>query len=116
MSKIIIWHNQECSKSRMALSLLEEKKLDIKVIDYLEKAPSKEEIVVLLKMLHISARALMRTKEEIYTTLNLQEETEEVKLIEAMHIHPILIERPIIIKEDKAVIARPFENLVELLK
>ncbi|HEY9190075.1 MAG TPA: arsenate reductase (glutaredoxin) [Sulfurovum sp.] len=115
MAKPTIWHNPRCSKSRDALTLLEEKGIDAEVVKYLETPPSKEEIREVLDMLGISARELMRTKEEIYRELNLKEVTDEEKLIEAMAEHPKLIERPIVIKEGKAAIGRPVENIIDLL-
>lgn len=116
MSKTIIWHNPRCSKSRNAVALLEEKGIEAEVVKYLDMPPSKEELVEVLKMLGLSARELMRTKEAIYKELNLKEETNEEKLIEAMVANPKLIERPIVIKDRKAAIGRPIENIVELLK
>jgi arsenate reductase len=116
MANITIWHNPRCSKSRNAVTLLEEKGIEADVVKYLDTPPTKEELVALLKMLGISARELMRTKEAIYKELNLKEETDEEKLIEAMVENPKLIERPIVMKHGKAAIGRPIENIVELLK
>ncbi len=116
MANVTIWHNPRCSKSRNAVALLEEKGVDADIVKYLDTPPSKEELVEMLKMLGVSARELMRTKEAIYKELNLKEETDEEKLIEAMVSNPKLIERPIVIKEGKAAIGRPIENIVELLK
>jgi arsenate reductase len=116
MANITIWHNPRCSKSRNAVTLLEEKGIEADVVKYLDTPPTKEELVALLKMLGISARELMRTKEAIYKELNLKEETDEEKLIEAMVENPKLIERPIVIKDGKAAIGRPIENIIELLK
>ena len=117
MSKLKIWHNPRCSKSRNALSLLEQINEDFEVIKYLDTPPSIEELKEILKMLGFkSARELMRTKEEIYKELGLKDETDEEKLIEAMLKHPRLIERPIVIKGDKAVVGRPIENIEKLLE
>lgn len=115
MSKIIIWHNPRCSKSRNAATLLEEQGIEAKVVKYLETPPSEEEIKEVLKMLGISARELMRTKEAIYKELGLKDVEDEEKLIEAMAEHPKLIERPIVIKDSKAAIGRPIEKIIELL-
>lgn len=116
MSKIQIWHNPRCSKSRNALTLLQEEGVEAEVVKYLDTPHTKEDIKALLKMLDMRARALMRTKEEIYKELNLKEENDEDKLIAAMVENPKLIERPIVIKDGKAVIGRPIENIVELIK
>ena len=115
MSKVTIYHNPRCSKSREALKLLEEQGADVEVVKYLDTPPSKEELKSLLKMLGISARKLMRTKEAIYKELGLKEVEDEEKLIEAMVEHPRLIERPIVIKDGKAVIGRPPQKVIELL-
>jgi len=117
MSKVQIWHNPRCSKSRNALALLEENGIEADVVKYLDTPHTKEQIEALLHMLGFSsARELMRTKEEIYKTLHLKEEHDEDKLIEAMVAHPRLIERPIVIKDGKAAIGRPIENITALLK
>ena len=117
MEEIIIWHNPKCSKSREALKVLEENGIDAEVIKYLDIPHTREEIRKLLDMLGLkSARALMRTKEAIYKELGLKDVTDEEKLIDAMVEHPRLIERPIVIKEGKAVIGRPVEKVIELVK
>ena len=115
MSDIKIWHNPRCSKSRNALALLEENGVEAEVVKYLETPPTKEVLKEVLDMLGISARELMRTKEEIYKSLGLKDIEDEEKLIAAMVENPKLIERPIIIKEGKAVIGRPIENVLELI-
>jgi len=115
MANVTIWHNPRCSKSRNAVTLLEEKGIEADVVKYLETPPTKEELVAVLKMLGLSARELMRTKEDIYKELNLKDETDEEKLIEAMVENPKLIERPIVIKDGKAAIGRPIENIIDLL-
>jgi len=116
MSSIKIWHNPRCSKSREALALLEEEGVEKEVVKYLETNPDKQSIKNILKMLGFSsARELMRTKEAIYKELQLKDENDEEKLIEAMVQYPKLIERPIIIKGDKAIIARPPSRVQEFL-
>lgn len=116
MQNIQIWHNPRCSKSRNAMTLLEEKGINADVVKYLESTPTKEQLTDVLKKLNMSAKKLLRTGEDVYKELNLKDENDEEKLIDIMVENPILIERPIIIKDDKAVIARPIENLEELLK
>jgi len=116
MQKIKIWHNPKCSKSRAALELLETKKCDTDIVTYLENTPSLEEIKEVIKMLKTDARGIMRTKENLYSELNLSSDTlSEEDLITAMSKNPILIERPIVIKDGKAAIGRPIENIIELL-
>ena len=117
MSQIKIWHNPRCSKSRQALALLDENNAQEEIFKYLDEKPSKEEIKKVFKMLGFATpREMMRTKEDIYKELRLKDETDAEKLIEAMAKHPKLIERPIIIKGEKAIIARPPERVVEFLK
>jgi arsenate reductase len=116
MQNIQIWHNPKCSKSRAAMELLENKNIDANVVKYLEQTPTKEQIKDVLKKLRISAKELLRTGEDVYKELNLKDINDEETLIDFMVKNPILIERPIIIKGDKAVIARPIENLSELIK
>ena len=116
MQNIQIWHNPKCSKSRAAMELLENKNIDANVVEYLKQIPTKEQIKDVLKKLRISAKELLRTSEDVYKELNLNQIDDEETLIDFMVKNPILIERPIIIKGDKAVIARPIENLSELIK
>jgi arsenate reductase len=117
MEKVEIWHNPRCSKSREAMKILEELDTPKEVVKYLEEHPSKEQLKSVLNMLgYKSARDMMRTKEAIYKELNLKDEHDEEKLLDAMVEHPKLIERPIIIKGDKAIIARPPEKAKEFLE
>jgi len=115
MQEITIWHNPRCSKSREALNILEENNCKSEVVKYLDTKPDVQEIKKVLKMLGLNARELMRTKEAIYKELKLKDETDEEKLIEAMAEHQKLIERPIIIKGNKATIGRPSSAIVEFL-
>ncbi len=113
---IKIWHNQKCSKSRATLELLEKNSCEAEVINYLENTPSIEEIKEVLTMLKMEARSLMRVKETLYSELNLDDSTlSQDDLIKAMNTNPSLIERPVVIKDGKAAIGRPIENIVELI-
>ncbi|HIC78796.1 MAG TPA: arsenate reductase (glutaredoxin) [Sulfurovum sp.] len=115
MNKTIIWHNPRCSKSRNALALLEEKGVEVEVVKYLDTPPSRVELVVVLEMLGLSAKGLMRSKEAIYKELGIKDITDEDTLINLMIANPKLIERPIVIKDAKAAIGRPIENIIELI-
>lgn len=115
MSKTTIWHNPRCGKSRDALELLNSKSIDADIVKYLDTPPSREEIVNVLNMLNVEPRKLMRTKEAIYKELNLKEETDNEKLIDAMVENPKLIERPVVIQGNQAAIGRPIENIIEIL-
>ncbi len=112
---IVVWHNPRCSKSRAGVKYLEEKGVDFSIVKYLDTPPSAEEIRAVLGKLGIPARELMRTKEAIYKTLNLKEVHDASALIAAMAEHPKLIERPVVIHGDKAVIARPAERIETIL-
>ena len=115
MTQITIWHNPRCSKSREALSIMDENGCEKEIVKYLETNPDKQTIKDLLKMLGINARELMRTKEEIYKDLKLKDETDNEKLIEAMAANPKLIERPVLIKNGKAIIGRPTSIIADFL-
>lgn len=116
MSQISLFHNPRCSKSRGALELLEERGIQAEIIRYLETPPSATELKALLGKLGIGARQLLRTGEDEYKTLDLANPAlSDEQLIEAMASHPKLIERPILIVGDKAVIGRPPEKVLEIL-
>ena len=116
MEKITIWHNPRCSKSREALKIAEENGVEKEIVKYLEATPTKEELKKVLAMLGLSARELMRTKEEIYKELDLKNVSDEEALLDAMVTNPKLIERPVIIKGDKAIIGRPTSIIAEFLQ
>ena len=114
---LTIFHNPRCSKSRQTLQLLQDNNHTPTVIEYLKTPPS----LVTLKRLHQQlagdARAMMRTKDALYKTLNLKDDTlSQEALLNAIHSNPALLERPIVFDETRAVIARPPENVLELLK
>jgi arsenate reductase (glutaredoxin) len=116
MTDLTLYHNPRCSKSRGALQLLEERGQTPTIVRYLENPPSAAQLQELLGKLGIGARQLLRSGEEEYRALNLAEPgLSEAQLIEAMVSHPKLIERPILIAGDKAVIGRPPERVLELL-
>ena len=115
MKEITIWHNPKCSKSREAMSILEENNCEAEVIKYLDTNPDETQIKTVLKMLGLTPRELMRTKEELYKELKLKDESDDTKLIVAMAENPKLIERPIIIKGDRAIIGRPTEKIAEFI-
>ncbi len=116
MTDLTLYHNPRCSKSRAALELLEARGLTPNVVRYLETPPSVEQLRDLVNKLGIPARQLLRTAEDDYQTLNLADSSlSEEQLLSAMAAHPKLIERPILLVGDRAVIGRPTENLLELL-
>lgn len=116
MSELTLYHNPRCSKSRGALELLEARGLAPTVVRYLDTPPSAAELRELLAKLGMNARQLLRTGEEEYQTLGLADTSlSEDQLIEAMAAHPRMIERPILIVGDKAVVGRPPEKVLEIL-
>lgn len=112
---ITIWHNPRCSKSRQALALLEEAGVDFTQRRYLDEPPSEAELRALQTLLGLPAIQMMRTKEALFRELGLGPDTPEEQLIAAMAAHPKLIERPVVIRDNRAVIARPPEKAQELL-
>lgn len=111
-----IFHNPRCSKSRATLSLLEERGETLEVIEYLKTPPSADELRTLLDTLGIPARALLRKSEAEYKELGLADSSlDEQTLIAAMAAHPRLIERPIVVKNGKAALGRPPEQVLEIL-
>ncbi len=116
MSKITIYHNPRCSKSRQSLQLLQEQGIEPTIVEYLQTPPSKSKLQALLTLLDMEPRELMRTNEAEYKENHLADTTlSKAQLIDAMIAHPKLIQRPIIVNGDKAVIGRPPENILEIL-
>jgi arsenate reductase len=117
MTDLTIYHNPFCSKSRGALEALEARGLTPKIVRYLDTPPSANELQTILGKLGMSARELLRTGEEAYKSLNLADASlTEGQLIDAMLAHPKLIERPIIINGERAVIGRQPEKLLEFFQ
>lgn len=116
MTDLTLYHNPRCSKSRGALELLEARGLTPTVVRYLETPLSAAQLRDLLAKLNISARQLLRSGEDAYKALNLADSgLTDAQLIDAMAAHPKLIERPILVAGDKAVIGRPPEKVLEIL-
>lgn len=115
---VIVYHNPRCSKSRETIKLLESQGIDFETRLYLNDIPSVDELKKLTELLGFSsAKSLLRTKEDAYKTLNLADETNEKTILEAMHAHPKLIERPIVVVNDEvAKIGRPPEQVLELFE
>ncbi len=115
MDTLTIWHNPKCSKSREAMSILEDNNCETTVVKYLETTPTKDEITTALTMLGMNPKELMRTKEDIYKELNLADEDDYDKLVDAMVANPKLIERPVIFKGNQAIIGRPTEKIAKFI-
>ena len=113
---ITIYHNPKCSKSRQTLELLAKQGIKPVINEYLKIPPTAEKIKEFLKKLGYAPRDLMRKKETTYTLHNLDDPSlTNDTLIEFMVKHPILIERPIVLANEKAAIGRPPEQVLEIL-
>jgi len=113
---VTIFHNPKCSKSRQTLELLVEQGIDPVLNEYLKVPPTPEKIKEILNKLGYAPRDLIRKKETIYSEYNLDSPTlSDDDLIEFMTKHPILIERPIVLANEKAAIGRPPEQVLEIL-
>lgn len=111
---LTIYHNPRCSKSRQTLQLLEENGQQVEVIEYLKTPLTRGQIEALLKALSVEPIEMMRIKEDEFKEQNLKGADNDT-LIDAMVNTPKLIERPIVVKDDKAVIGRPPENVLSLI-
>ncbi|MFK7816122.1 MAG: arsenate reductase (glutaredoxin) [Gammaproteobacteria bacterium] len=110
-----IYFNPKCSKCNMTLALLKEKGKTPEVIEYLQTTPSKDELKNILSLLSLNADQLLRKHENAYQEAGLSDASSEDDILNAMMNHPILIERPIVVHNGKAVIGRPPENILEIL-
>lgn len=110
-----IYHNPRCGKSREALKILHERGENVTIVEYLKKCPDATQIKEILGKLGISAHDLIRKNEKIYKENYKGKDLTEEQWINAMVEHPILIERPIVIKDQQAVVARPSEKVKEVL-
>jgi len=116
MDAVRIYHNDQCSKSRAALALLQERGCQCEVINYLDTPPSIDELVQLLDQLGMTARELIRKGEAEYAELGLDDPAlSEHDLIAAMSRYPRLIERPIVVANGKAKLGRPPESVLGIL-
>ncbi|MDD2990961.1 MAG: arsenate reductase (glutaredoxin) [Zoogloea sp.] len=117
MSDILrVYHNARCSKSRAVCALLQERGLPLEVVEYLKTPPSRAELVGLLRKLGTTAESLVRKGEDIYKTDYQGRELDEEAWLDALVAHPILIERPIVVRGERAVVARPPEKVLSLLQ
>lgn len=108
---IHLYHNPRCGKSRNCLALLNDSGQEYEIIKYLEQAPTFEELVSLLKKLNKKPLELVRQKEKIWIESFKNKSISDDEIIQAMVSNPILIERPIVIKNDKAIIGRELEKV-----
>ena len=111
---ITLYHNPRCSKSRATLALLEARGVEPRVVLYLEQPPTADELGATIKKLGITPWALLRRNEDAFKGLDLTVESSDDDIINAMVTHPVLIERPIVVAGERAVIGRPPENVDQL--
>ena len=114
---IKIFHNPRCSKSRQTLTILEDNGIDVDIIEYLKESPNKETLLQIINLLDIKPRDLIRKGETVYKEklLNKENLTDD-DLVQFMVDNPILIERPIVYDDNRAIIGRPPENVLIFLK
>ena len=112
---IKIYHNNRCSKSRCGLEILENSGKDFEVVKYLENVPSEAELTAIIKLLKIKPIQLVRTNEAIWKSEFKGQDLTDEAIINAMLNHPKLIERPIVLNGNKAVIGRPPESILEII-
>ncbi|MCE2681553.1 MAG: arsenate reductase (glutaredoxin) [Flavobacteriia bacterium] len=111
---ITVYHNPRCSKSRCALDYLNERKIDFTVVEYIKEPLTKDGLEALLRLLNILPIALIRKNEPEFKEHNSLSQISDEQAIEAMLRFPKLIERPIVVKDGKAIVARPTERIEEL--
>ncbi len=117
MSNFSIYHNPRCSKSRQTLAILEEHNIQAEIVLYLENTPNKQKLQELLQQLGCKPRDILRKSEDAYKDNGLSDTSlSDDDLLEAMVAEPKLIERPIVVSGTKAVLGRPPENVLELIK
>lgn len=115
--QVVIYHNPRCGKSRQTLALLKEHGVEPEIVEYLKAPPTVEELTHIIKLLNILPRELMRVKEAEYKEAGLADPTlSEKALVEKMVAHPKVIERPIVVVDNKkAAVGRPPENILSIL-
>jgi len=113
---VTIYHNPRCTKSRQTLALLEKRGIKPKIIEYLVTPPTEGELKHLLKLLGISPRELLRTKEEEYKKAKLDKpDVTDADIIRAIAKYPRLMERPIVVAGNKAALGRPPEKVLKII-
>ena len=113
--ELTIYHNPRCSKSRATLELLRARGIEPNIVEYLKSPPSKEQLKTILRQLGIATIDLARRKEEAWLQAGLDDESADDAILDAMVNHPVLIDRPIVIRGDRAIIGRPPENVNVLI-
>ena len=116
MSKVLIYHNPRWGKSRESVQILNDLNVEYEIVDYLNNPPSVDELQSLAIKMGINARDFIRTKEAAFKELNLQPRLDDDRfMFQKMSENPKLIERPIVVKGERAVLGRPPEKVADLL-
>lgn len=117
MSKATIYHNPRCSKSRNTLAILQENSVETEEVRYLDTPPNKEKLAELCSILKVKPLEIIRTGEDLFKELGLSKKDEKTddEWLEIMAANPKLIERPIVVIGDKAVMGRPPENVLSII-
>ena len=113
---ITIYHNPMWSKSRKSVEILKEEKIDFEIIEYLKKAPTLKELKSLIEKLSLNPIDLIRKKDKLFKELQIDAINESEKILDIITKNPKLLERPIVVKGEKAIIARPPELLYDIIK
>ncbi len=112
---VTIYHNPQCSKSRATLELLRRRGIEPTIVEYLKTPPTREQLETILGFLGIRATDLARRKEAAWSEAGLNDDSDDDAILDAMVHHPVIIERPIVVSGDRAVIGRPPENVNALV-
>jgi arsenate reductase len=114
--KFVIYHNPSCSKSRETLQILQDNNVDADIVEYLEDPPSADELRRIVDLLGVTARDLLRSTEQVYKDADLDDDSlSDDEIIEAICEYPALLQRPIVISGERAVIGRPPDKVLEIL-
>jgi arsenate reductase len=116
MKTFTIYHNPMCSKSRVTLALLQEQGVEPKIVEYLKTPPTAAELKTIVAKLGMKPEQLVRKGEDDYKAHYAGKTLTDAQWLEALAKHPILIERPIVVSGDRAILGRPPENVNALLK
>ena len=114
--KLVMYHNPRCSKSRETLQILEDNNIAPEIVEYLDEPPTAEELGGIIDKLGISARDLLRTTEQVYKDAELDDDSlTDEEIIEAICEYPALLQRPIVVAGDKAIIGRPPVRVLDII-
>jgi arsenate reductase len=112
---VVIYHNPRCTKSRQALALLRENGVEPTIVEYLKSPPTVADVKSLIAALGIAPHELLRTKEAAYSERGLSQKSSAAAVAAAIASDPLLLERPVVVAGNKAVLGRPPERVLELL-